>query len=373
MELHKAVIHELVKEPAKGENNAIPASIIEAEDLLDSADEPTIKLIESIQSLYGTKGNASSQGTFDSNGAYTFPAEFNNYIDSNGEDNDFLKMTMNAMENLVKEAKDENFATGGYIVFAFYSQNGEEFVLGAMVKKRDGITLKNLVPETVQEVDLSKLHQAVKVNLTRYLAVKDAEEADDQDTYAPYLSFISPKLNKNAAGYFMSAFGCTDAIPAKILTESAINAVRDFFSDNQELENYSTEAYDSVVSYLDSTLKREDKSCVLEELNHLVNQLIPIELAEKYTDKFVVFANNEPYCIPERFYTNSSAVTKAKKLNIKGLHGAWSLNVEKRVLGSSVNDDVQFVHRGAESYVTIRNLPEKIIDKLVIALDDRQN
>lgn len=372
MELYKAVIHELVKEPGRDGSPAVPASIIEADSLLDSTNEPTVKLIESIQSLYGTKGNASSQGTFDFSGAYAFPGQFNDYIDSSGEDEDFLEMTMSAMNNLLREASGENFATGGYIVFAYYSQNGDEFVLGAMVKKRDGITLKDLVPETVQEVDLSKLHQAVKVNLSRYLQVMEAQESDEELAHSAYLTFISPKANKAASGYFISAFGCSDAIPAKTLTENVIEAVRNFFSDNEALEPYSGQAYDSVVSYLDSTLKKDDKTCVLEEVNHLVNALIPVELSEEFTDTFASYANDDPYYIPERFYTNSTAVTKAKKVSVKGLDGAWSLNVEKRVLGTTINDDVQFVNQGAQSYLTIRNLSDEIREKLLSALRDRE-
>ncbi|WP_334030359.1 nucleoid-associated protein [Alteromonas sp. P256] len=372
MELHRAIIHELVKQPAKDGNPEVKAHYVEAEGLLDSTNELTIKLIESIQSLYGTKGNASAQGTFDRSGAYVFPERFNDFIDSAGEDDDFFNLTLDAMKSLVKEAKDENFATGGYIVFAFYTQNAEEFLLGAMVKKRDGIRLKNLVPETVQEVDLSKLHQAIKVNLSRYLHVLEAEEAQEEGAHSAYLSFISPKANQDASGYFISAFGCSDAIPARTLTENAILAVRNFFERSDDLNFLAVDAKDEVVDYLDATIKdkAKNKTCALDDLNHLVNSMLPVEHAEKYRDTFVPFANEEPYCLPERFITNALVVRRAKKVNVRGMKGMWSLNVEKRILGTTVNHDVQFVEQGENSYLTIRNLSENIIQKLNAALAD---
>lgn len=371
MQLQKAVIHELVKEPAKDGNPAIEAHVSEAEQLLDADNEATVHLVESIQGLYGTKGNSSSQGRFDFEGGYTFPEQLNQYIDSAGDDDSFLDMTLNAMANLVRESSSENFATGGYIVFAFYLQNGEEFVLAAMVKKRDGITLKNLVPETVQEVDLSKLHQAIKINLSRYLLVKEADERENVDGQATYLSFISPKANSSASGYFISAFGCSDAIPAGVLTKNAISAVKNFFNGDERLEHLASRAYDQVIGYLEDTLDRDDPSCSLDELNHLVNALIPADLSAELADSFPVFANQEPYFLPESFYTNSSAVKKAKRVNLKGLEGAWSLNVEKRVLGATVDDDIQFIDNGIGSEIRIRNLSDKIIEQLRDVISDR--
>lgn len=371
MELHKAVIHELIKEPARDGNPAIEAHLEESEQLLDAETEATISLVESIQSLYGTKGNSSSQGRFDFDGGYTFPAQLNEYIDSNGDDDSFLEMSLNAMANLVRESASQNFATGGYIVFAFFTQNGEDFVLAAMVKKRDGITLKNLVPETVQEVDLSKLHQAIKINISRYLLILEAEDRENVDAHATYLSFISPKANSSASGYFISAFGCSDAIPVGILTKNAISAVKSFFSEDERLEHLASRAYDNVVGYLEETLRRDDPSCSLDELNHLVNAIIPPELSDELADSFSVYANQEPYFLPENFYTNSSEVKKAKRVSLKGLEGAWSLNVEKRFLGESINDDIQFIDSGSRSEIRIRNLSDKIIEQLREVMSDR--
>jgi nucleoid-associated protein len=369
MELLKSIIHELIKEPARDGNPAIDASIEEAEHLLDSSDDATVALVSNIHSLYGTKGNASSQGTFNEEGAFAFPVQFGSFIDSNGDDEAFRELTMYAMENLRESADGENFATGGYIVFAFYQQNNEEFFLAAMLKKKDGIRLQDLRPETIQEVDLSKLHQAIKVNLSRYLNFKEAED-QDEPLNDSYLSFISPKSNQSASGYFISAFGCTDARAAAVSTKSALEAVRRFFEDDERIEHLKTDANDRAVEFMEETLKREEKICTLDELNHLVNGLIPIDLMDELNDSFVEYANGDPFFVPDRFYTNSTEVRKAKKVQLKGLGGAWNLNFEKRVLGLTCNDDIQFSPEN-EGSITIRNLSTDMKEKLIQAIEER--
>lgn len=371
MELVSAVIHELVKEPAKDDMPAIEAHYVEAENLLDVTSVPTFELVRSIQALYGTKGNASSQGTFDTEGAFTFPEQFLEFVDSNGDQDAFLELSNLAMVNLVAASASENFATGGYVVFAYYQQNGHSFVLAAMVKKKDGISLVNLEPRAIQEVDLSKIHQAVRINVTAYMDARDAQELGDPISGA-YLSFISPKSNKSASGYFISAFGCTNAIESAISTRHAIEAVKQFFEHDERLEHLSNNAHDRVVDLLEDILSRDDKICHIDDINHVVNSLIPVDLAAEFNDTFVQFANNPPFNVPESFYTHSGELKKAKKVLLKDSSGNWSLNFEKRVFGTDASADIQFCPDDG-GYITIRNLSGKIRAKIDEVLRERES
>ena len=156
MELLKTVIHELIKQPAKNERPEIPAQVTLANELLDVSQPAAIKLVESIQSLYGTKGNSSSQGTFELDGSFQFPRRFSSFINNEISDESFLELTIHSMNIIRNKAADKNFSTGGYIVFAYYIQNNQPFVITAMVKKKDGIQLTDLKPVTIQEVDIDE-------------------------------------------------------------------------------------------------------------------------------------------------------------------------------------------------------------------------
>jgi nucleoid-associated protein len=368
--LQKAIIHELIKEPAKKNIPEIRASVAFAPELLDVKDQATITLVESIQSLYGTKGNASSQGTFEFDESYNFPGQFSQFIDSEITEASFLTLTKRSMNNLRNTASSKNFATGGYIVFAYYTQNQKAFMLTAMVKKKNGIKLDHrFKPETIQEVDLSKLHQAIKVNVVNYLTAIECKK-NDLPYSGSYLSFISPKSN-TSSGYFISAFGCTDALPAEVSTTNALEAVVQFFEANESISNLKNVAHDRVIKHFEETLTRTDKTCSIDDLNQIVNGFIPISDEDNLIDTFVEFANNDPFNVPDIFYTHSTVVKKAKKIQLKGHDGAWVLNFDKRMLGTTDNADIQYSKKGKGSII-IRNLSTEIKQELIEAISKRK-
>jgi nucleoid-associated protein len=374
MQLLQAVIHELVKVPAKDGRPAVGPNYIEAPEQLDISEEPTVKLIESIKSLYGNKGNYSSQGTFDiEDSSQTFPTNFSNFIESSGDDDSFLDLTIQTMDNLVSESSNENFATGGYIVFAHYMQTEQNYFLVAMVKKKDGITLVNLRPETIQEVDLSKLHQAIRVNNTSYLHAME-QVSEEQPFEGSYLSFISPVSNRGASSYFIKAFGCHNAIPAKKATRGAFDAVKYFFETNEALRQLKSEAVDSVVDLFNQLLSNDEEGriCTLEMLNDTINTVISYHNVENAPDNFMDVANGEDFNVPDNFYPNQEAVTEQTRLKLKGLNGAWTLNLEKRVFGTSADSEIQFVNNANanQASIVIRNLSDDLISKLQRASQD---
>src|SRR3546814_20919837 len=81
----------------------------------------------------------------------------------------FIAMSKVAMEELRGKASQESFATGGHVCFFVYRIRTSSFLLVAMVKERGGMVLSAaLEPTEITEIDLSKLHQAARVNPDRY-------------------------------------------------------------------------------------------------------------------------------------------------------------------------------------------------------------
>jgi nucleoid-associated protein len=274
------------------------------------------------------------------------------------------------MYNLRNTASGKNFATGGYIVFAYYTQNQQAFVLTAMVKKKNGIKLDHqFKPESIQEVDLSKLHQAIKVNVASYLSAMECRK-NDIPYSGSYLSFISPKSNISS-GYFISAFGCTDALPAEVSTKNALEAVVQFFEANESVSNLKNVAHDQVIKHFEVTLTRQEKTCSIDDLNQIVNGLLPISDENNLIDTFVEYANNDPFNVPDIFYTHSTVVKKAKKIRLKGHDGAWVLDFDKRMLGTTDNADIQYSKKD-KCFIIIRNLSTEIKQELIESISKRK-
>lgn len=164
MKLRYAVVHELVKEAGQ----PIKPNHL-AKSLLDVGNEVVIELVTKITELIGQRQNTANYGVFREDAARTqLPDRVITYTNSSektGEE--FSELASVSMQTLRVEAAKQSLATGGYIVFADYNSSGDRFFLTAMIKQRSGITMNELVPQSVSELDLSKLHQVARVSLNK--------------------------------------------------------------------------------------------------------------------------------------------------------------------------------------------------------------
>lgn len=366
MILSESIIHELVKEKKLKDIPRIAPSFNEGQ-MLDVESLPVQSLVNSIVKIYGTKGNSSAQGTFDLAGGFSFPRHLNKFIA--GEEN-FFDFTKNSMQCLLNACRDINFATGGYIVFGHYISEvagSSDMLLIAMVKKRDGITLNNLIPETIQEVDLSKLHQAVRINITSYQEwIDENNKNTDPNPINSYLSFVSPRNNKDASGYFVDAIGCTNAVLDKVATNKVIAAVDDFFKSNDALKIFKREAKETIASNLYEISKSENSECAIETIDSWVTAFIPDELQDEMAGEFCTLANNDPYNVPAIFKPNSTVALNAMKLKLNAKDFGWSLNIERTILGKSDTDLIEFDKDN--NRLIINELPKDISDSIEEAL-----
>lgn len=377
MHLKHAVIHELIKERREkdSETNAVKFDL---GPLLDVEAAPVVKLIESINKIYGRSGNSSSVGTFD-NSESNFPDEFGRYFGVQSVEpidgktpNDihelsekaFRALTLVAMKQLKNKSEKQPFATGGYIVFAHYivdnvSDDLEDMLLIAMVKKRDGIVLENLVPTTVQEVDISKLHQAAKVNFKRYQVFQS--ELEDQRTIYNYLTFVSPRAETEASGYFIEAVGCKDASSEHAATKVAIKAIGAFFDQNDSLKAIKRNGKEMVLSHMFAVSETESRDCTIEQIENWINALLGPELSE-HMNTFTAFASGEPYNLPANFKCNKSIIKKNMRLKIASEDG-WRFDFEKSLLGTDPKSKIKFSE--SDRSITINDLSSKVIQLLV--------
>lgn len=372
MELRQAIIHELIKERIVRDEPTPTPSIIEG-NLLDVSSIAVTTLINSILNIYGTKGNSSSQGTFDLDGGLSFPGHIDHFIEQSVNSTNFEELSKLAMACLLTAVQSENLATGGYIVFGHYASSSpsasvdEEMLLIAMVKKRDGITLQNLIPKTVQEVDLSKLHQAVRINVTRYKQWKENTTSGEVNSVNSYLSFISPKVNKTTSGYFVKAMGCTNAVADRKATKDVLSAVSAFFANHEQLKESKKTAKEEVAQKLFERSKSENPECSLDTVDAWVTAMIPEELQPELANKFTEFANNEPYNVPSAFKSNSTEAKNGISLKIASKEVGWSMNMERCLLGTDTGSTIQYDKSNKK--LIIRELPSNIMRNLDAALD----
>ncbi|EMF7245000.1 nucleoid-associated protein [Klebsiella variicola] len=358
-DLKHCVIHELVKESGK---QSVDTSI---KPLLPEDDKHVMTLVMSLNDLIGKRENQAARGTFDTDDAtFKVPPAFQSYYEGDCSADFFHAFTKVCMQELAKQAKDPTrvAASGGAIVFAHYQSNHTQFMLITMVKQKEALRLnKDLKPVGTVQLDLSKIHQAARINFDRYYQHETIESEEDKPTY---LAFVSPKVNLDASGYFVASLGCSDSVPSAKATDGALNGVRNFFSANSELTAYKTKAYEAVLQYLND--KEPGELASLTEIEHVVRKVVPIE-KQTNIDNFVDYLNSEEVGLPLEFSINRMILGKRSKVKAKST--GWELSFEKRFFGTAAGSVIQYMRN--EKKLVISRLDEETIKKLEEALNDK--
>ncbi|RUL65781.1 nucleoid-associated protein [Dyella dinghuensis] len=360
-QLKFAIIHALKKERTVRE-----AEVQLRGRPLDVGKAPVLKLATQLANLMGRDENAVSWGQFgDRRREGLFPGATAELADHVTEEA-FLQVAHTAMTELAGQASEENFATGGYIFFACYAQQAATYLLIAMIKERGGITLgADFEPTEVNEVDLSKLHQAARINLNRYaefLAQQGGAPiaADEEKTY---LCFVNRKGKEDVAGYFIQALGCERGVSSGRATSSLIKAVKNYVKGQAAIANKASEARQAVIDYLQSL---PDHAIV--ELDHVIRVVQRVVAVDQYEllEGLKLFLNSEEMQIPNEFPV--SKTTLKSYIRIAAKADQWNLNFESGALGIA---DSEIVYDRARHTLTLTRLPPETVRKIEDTLRDR--
>ncbi|MDT4330710.1 nucleoid-associated protein [Methylomonas sp. MS20] len=351
MTINHAIIHQLLKNSGSNEAEIKPANAV-----LDVTDDLVIKLVNDLSKIYGTKENGAIYGTFsESNVTNQFPQTIKDYLNEENVEN-FMALSSRCMIELKREAEAKQSSTGGYIVFVQYNR----FLLIAMIKDKQGLKVdENLKPISSTSIDLAKIHQAARINLSTYQANTEPREDDEADDEKAYLSFISPRTNQDVSGYFIKALNCTDGVPSSRATKAIFSAVDEYFQANENLKPFRKRARDNLVKYLEKCLE-DNKPAHLDEVDHEVRKVVPADHHQALND-FTRVANSEKFQVPITFGVNK---TKLKDyVRIRESTSTWELNFDKKAVG--IDRNAELFYNKESGTLTIKCPPRLIqaIDK----------
>ncbi|WP_155392976.1 nucleoid-associated protein, partial [Xanthomonas albilineans] len=284
----------------------------------------------------------------------------------------FLALSRAAMKELSEQAEKKTGATGGHIFFGQFSSNGSDFLLVAMMKKKGAIQLSDdLQPTHIDQIDMSKLHQAARINLTNYEKhlARDAanEEAPDAENLSAaektYLCFVNRRGREEVADYFIDALGCVKGTSSSQLTTKLLKYVKEFVRDNNHLREMHAEIKQGVVDYLQSLT--EEKPVVLDEVVQAAKAKVKPQEA-LHLDTLKEFLNSERCQIPDEF-TLSREVLKAH-IRIRAKSSNWSFWFETGSVGTK---NTEIIYDPETKGVTFTKLPLSTIEGVEDALRAR--
>lgn len=377
-ELKHAVIHSFDKDRTTVE---VPKEKIVKKPLFNTKLPTVISLVNGIHTVLGKVGNNVVWGQFSGDGRQgKFPDQVSGFVKDQTPDF-FKSLTEVALDELVNQAKDKPLATGGHTLFAYYINDAIPFLLVANIKQRSGLRLgEDYVPVESVDIDMSKIQQAARINLSRYSEyILDLEKKDqnqdvelideaDKPEERSYLCFVSRGRDSEASEYFVNALGCKKGVASRRATNNAIDVIADFFRGEPELRPFALEAQERVTRYLKGKLDTKQKANLVG-IFEAAKGAVPPEKAEliELTEKLVDVLNNEENQVPEEFTVNKAVLERKTKIKVKAPR--WELNFEKGALGETANSEIWY--DSSNKKLVITQISKELLDIIDSELSSR--
>ncbi len=363
--INNVVIRELIKKQHKD----IQRPKIK-EDVLDPNNEIVNSLVSGVSNLYSRKNNTSHYGTFkqtDDRG--TFPDEWDSYSSKEAcSSEEFLSLTFIAMKELQRLAQEQPAASGGYLLFADYLIETKRFFLVAMLKRKSGIRLTDdLVPASLEQVDLNSIYQAARINVVRYNEFKSASEDEKQEIN--YLSFVSPSTNVTTAGYFISAIGCSKGTASAKATKNLIDEASAFFRNKDELKNNRLKFKGELINYLNEQLAN-GVSAKLNDVEAIARKYFPKDVDgsnDSLATDLINHLNSDDVGVPAEFPPNKAILKK--HTHLKYVSDNWQLLFDWNALGVNASAELQYVSDSGQ--LIINRLPHELKSTIEAELKEK--
>ncbi|HEX7046649.1 MAG TPA: nucleoid-associated protein [Gammaproteobacteria bacterium] len=328
MEVKAAVIHQIAKEAASTD-----IAVTLAPGLLPLNDT-VARVGGEVRKIYG---GSAVYGLFRENSdVYWFQKILEKCVQAEWQD--FMGFSTKAMEHLEDRMRQKQASAGGYVLFLRYSEADQDFLFVLMLNDKVGASVtSDLKLKDTLHLDLSKLYVAARINVTKWLQVKnDGEEHK-------YVSFVRGK--REVSEYFVDFIGCTALTKPKESTEKIINIVNDFIRENGWKGEQKHKARETVAEYLLECAKNKKEASVAA---------IATRLFEDDPEIFQHFAAQETYAMNAYFHVEKASLSRLIGVNFQ--EGKFSI----RMSAQYVRDNVAL----KDGSLVIRNIPETLKNEI---------
>lgn len=355
MEITRVILHELIKEQHEdGDLHCRDEELNLINPNAPDAISPVENLVEQILNLY-TKKMGKGLGSFEENTVnYPFSKLLKEFLEFEADENDekeisaqFVEFTTIAMNNLLAKINDEEFATGGYILFTLYlDESDSQKLCVAMLRNKQGSAIDHdlNVKETIH-LDLDKLHICCQVDIGGW------QDVDDE---TKYMSFIKGRASSTTPKYFLKFVGCAEFSDSKSETETLTQIIKDYCRDQQYTSDQSITFRRRVYEYCKDKSDNHEPVYVTD-LSHFLNENDP--------DNFLEFINSRNYEVGNGFEIHPNSLKKLQR--VTGGNKQIRLSFDANLYGDQVKlvPDGQRIKANGPT-VIIEKTPSNLVDAI---------
>lgn len=260
-----------------------------------------------------------------------------NYLEQQSSFVDYTRQAMDLLKHYIEQASK---ATGGYLIFSHYTLFGSDFMLIAMLNNVSGITVDDkLEINTIDYLDINKLHLAARIDLTQWQEEKDSKR---------YISMVRTKESHKLSEYFRLFIGSDDNSDSKNETSELFTAIGQFCDKNFDKDEEKSEFKQKASDYcLDQAEKGQNVN-----LNDFSNYI-----AEGAVEDFMKYVNSEQFNLNTEVSPHKSVIRRFNK--ITGRNAQISITINEEALGDSVIYDAE------KETLTLKDLPAALKAQLL--------
>jgi nucleoid-associated protein len=332
--INRIIVHSIEKEQHQ---TAITLNL-RTEEL--QVDDRVVSLLEGVRSVYTNK-TGKAFGTLDIN--RSFSRELKRFQQDEIE---FIEFTNVAMNELKGHMAQESLATGGYLLFSDFDNNGKHYFMVIMLKSKDGLSFDDeLKLMDAHHLELDKLHFAARVDVDSWLS--DVDENN--------VSFVKGRASSAVTTYFKEFLGVEEFSESAKTTKTLVTAVTNYCRQQLELNNEDTESYKITVHDYCKSKHANEEPIFLDELSRFLDEENP--------SAFMEYAQEE-YEIPNEFQVDKNKLRKF--LRYSGRDNGVSISFNSEVFGTRVKYD-------PEADVLTINQPPNSLKKQLVAEMKQEN
>lgn len=327
-EVTHAVVHKLIKE--SGQRGAT----LELRPQLLQINNQVQRLIDLIYKQYSEQvGKGFGRFEADEN-EYPVQGHLRQHLAEGGVD--FLELSANLMRHLQTRASAEQFATGGFVLLAKITADGNHYLLCAIVTEVAGVAItQGLDVIESQYLDMSHMRVAGRIDLTTWLAGGDR-----------YISFL--KGRSDVSGYFRLFLGCNDVHIPLAESKKLVGALASFADQHELAPDQRDHLFELAHTYL-TGLSKDKRPVELEAFTNHVWPDDPAALRAVMADP--------ASAITDGFVPDQRALKALVKFEGKGEH--WKLTFDRKALRSR-----EILFNREDGTLTLNNLPQSLRDDL---------